>query len=638
MDEKELLEEDSSVQLIPARADSRDESAEQISVLVIEDDVADFKILNRHLDKASGVSFRLERASRLTEGLERLAEGGIHVVLLDLGLPDSSGLETFQRVRNHTPHVPIIVLTGLDDESVAIQAAMGGAQDYLVKGELDCNLLMRSIRYSIARHRTQAKLRRAVQDAKNSEASLRNLITNSVDGIIVVDDQGCVQFSNMAAQVLLGRGESQLQGEAVGFLLAAGEAAEIEIPQDGGGTVQVEIRVVGVEWQGKPACLALLHDLMLRKEAEKEHALLAAIVDSTEDAVIAADLDGIVLTWNVGAEKLYGYSADEVVGKHVLTLAAPDSRDESIEILERVKRGEAVIQYETVAVRKDGRRIDVALTVCPLKNALGEVVRSAGVVRDISARRQAEEERIRRVEAEREIDIARQVQQKLFPSFPPSLPGFDIAGRVDPADQTSGDYFDYIPIAEGAIGVVVADVSGHGLGPALLMAQIQAYLRAMAEVYDDPGQILTSTNQLLNRNPTDKHVTLFLARIDARARSFVYSSAGHRGFLLNALGEVKSLDSTDIALGVLEEHHFSCAPAITLEPGNLILLPTDGIEEARSPESELFGARRTLDVLRANRQKPASEIVHALYEAARDFTRGGAQHDDITAVVIKIER
>jgi DNA-binding response OmpR family regulator len=120
---------------------------------VIEDNRADFVIVEYYLKKADGMDFRLQRAVRLADGLASLATGGVDLVLLDLVLPDSQGWETFRSVRLHAPQVPIIVLTGLDDESVASEAAQEGAQDYLIKGQFDGPTLVRSIHRALARHR-----------------------------------------------------------------------------------------------------------------------------------------------------------------------------------------------------------------------------------------------------------------------------------------------------------------------------------------------------------------------------------------------------------------------------------------------------------------------------------------------------
>jgi serine phosphatase RsbU (regulator of sigma subunit) len=217
--------------------------------------------------------------------------------------------------------------------------------------------------------------------------------------------------------------------------------------------------------------------------------------------------------------------------------------------------------------------------------------------------------------------------------------GFDIAGASFPAEATGGDYFDYIPMQDGSVAVVIGDVCGHGFGPALLMAQMRAYLRAFLLTRTDVGEVLTLLNRALTGDTDDRFATLVLAKLDSRDRSFVYASAGHSpGYLLDAAGGVKArLDSTGVPLAILPDGEFEAAPVRALEPGELALLYTDGLVEAHGPDEELFGVERLLGVARANRHRPSREIVNALYEAVREFCGLGAQLDDMTAVVIKVE-
>jgi DNA-binding response OmpR family regulator len=137
-----------------------------MKVLLIEDNPGDARLIQEMLAEERGATFDLERADRLSTGLGRLAAGGIDVVLLDLSLPDSRGLDTFVKVHDQAPEVPIVLMTGLDDEELAVEAMREGAQDYLVKGQVDSSLLARSMRYAIGRHRAQAEQLRKAQPVK----------------------------------------------------------------------------------------------------------------------------------------------------------------------------------------------------------------------------------------------------------------------------------------------------------------------------------------------------------------------------------------------------------------------------------------------------------------------------------------
>jgi len=188
------------------------------------------------------------------------------------------------------------------------------------------------------------------------------------------------------------------------------------------------------------------------------------------------------------------------------------------------------------------------------------------------------------------------------------------------------------------LGIVVGDVTGHGVGPALLMAETRAYLRVLAGRREDVGEILTRANRILAEDMGgERFITLFLGRLDPKSRAFVYASAGHpAGFVLNAAGQVQTaLKRTGIPLGMRPDTEYAPAPELILQPGSILLLLTDGIEETSRPDGSLFGIDRILQVMRENRARPSREIVQCLYERVRSFADGSPQMDDITAIVIK---
>ena len=168
-----------------------------------------------------------------------------------------------------------------------------------------------------------------------------------------------------------------------------------------------------------------------------------------------------------------------------------------------------------------------------------------------------------------------------------------MAGASYPAELTGGDTFDYLPMRDGSMGFAIGDVTGHGIGPAMLMASTHAHLRSLAQTYTDAGEILAMANaSLVRETGDDRFVTLFLGRLDPRTRSFVYASAGHpAGYVLDASRKVKArLESTSLPLGIKQDAEFPAGEPVALKPGDMILLITDGILEARSPAGGYFGA------------------------------------------------
>ncbi len=255
---------------------------------------------------------------------------------------------------------------------------------------------------------------------------------------------------------------------------------------------------------------------------------------------------------------------------------------------------------------------------------------------DRRARREAEQALLAQRE---ELRIARDVQQRLFPENPPVVAGCDLAGSSIAAAATGGDYFDFIPDAAGGLYVVEGDVTGHGLGPALLMADVRAYLRALLLSGRSLAEILAQARHLLQADlGGDQFITLFLGRLDPPRRAWEYLSAGHpAGYVLGAEGGVKAeLAASTSALGIDETRPSPVPRRLELEPGDLVLLMTDGVAEARSGTNEEFGEERALDMVRRERARPAADIVQRLLEAVRNHAGPDNVQDDMTAIVIKL--
>ncbi|NLG35872.1 MAG: SpoIIE family protein phosphatase [Lentisphaerae bacterium] len=257
----------------------------------------------------------------------------------------------------------------------------------------------------------------------------------------------------------------------------------------------------------------------------------------------------------------------------------------------------------------------------------------------------ARERRARRVAErtllaqEEELRIAREVQQQLFPAGPPQLEGYDIAGYSRPAAETGGDYYDFIPTPSGRMLVVVGDVTGHGLGPALLMAAARAYLRALVLTEQRFEMILARARQLLIEDlGFDHFITLLFAELDPEARTWRFINAGHpSGYVIGSDGQIKAeMVSSTPALGIDRDEEKLVPGDITLEKGDLVLLLTDGVTEARSSSDEEFSEERALEIVRRERDRPAAEIIRVLMEEACRFSvPDSPNQDDMTAVIVK---
>ena len=311
---------------------------------------------------------------------------------------------------------------------------------------------------------------------------------------------------------------------------------------------------------------------------------------------------------------------NEVLGKTLFDYF--QTRDASFPIIAAHERS---LQGESVSLDVDWQGRIFHAHVEPLYQVYGHIIGAIGVALDMTERNRVEEE----------FRMARRIQQGLLPRTSPIFPPFEIAGISYPAEATGGDYFDFIPLPDGSLGVVIGDVSGHGFGPALLMATARAHLRALARVHTDVREILTLANRLLAQDIREDHfVTLLFARFDPRTHSLVYASAaGHQpGYVFKSSGAVKThLPSTGSPLGLFADGEFPTSEVIPLEPGDIVLFLTDGVLEACSPEGICFGDDRVRDLVRINRRLGSSQIVENLYHAVRAFCRLLPQIDDIGA-------
>ena len=370
-------------------------------------------------------------------------------------------------------------------------------------------------------------------------------------------------------------------------------------------------------------------------EMELLHRRYEIILESVGDGVCGLDSNGRITFLNPAGGRLLGYSADELKGKCRKQFIVERRKTTQPCPVETVLRGgEARQVTDAVFLRKDGTHVPVEYVASPKR----EGDRTVGVViafRDVS-------DRLELLRTEQELLAARAVQQALYPKADPRLPGFEVCGVTHPASLTSGDYYDYIVPPNGGLVVVVGDVSGHGLGPALEMVETRASLRTILHYETDIGEALQRLNQVLESDlPEGMFVTLFAVRLDPVRRSMVYTSAGHQANILFKSDEVSRLDSTGTVLGIFEETPFPTSAEIQLQSGDLIVLATDGIMEQvtlpnEAGETELYGWDRTMRCVRQHRHRPAEEILERLCQDVRRFAKGAPQKDDVTAVVIKV--
>ena len=376
----------------------------------------------------------------------------------------------------------------------------------------------------------------------------------------------------------------------------------------------------------------VFRDVTAHRRSHEVLRLLSKAVERTTDSVFITDPDAVIQYVNPAFETTTGYTREEAVGRRASLLKSGLNEPGYYEELwRRVLAGE-VHSGTLVNRRKNGELFHAEQTITPISDDAGRITNFVSVMRDVNELKKAQ---VREVE----MRLARVVQQKLYPACSPELPGFDLAGATFPADHTCGDYYDFLPTADGQVGIAVGDVSGHGFGAALLMAETRAFLRSLSRSATDLREILRQLNLLLCHDTDDERfVTLMLTFLDPAKRSIVYSSAGHiQGFVLDGSGATRYvLGPTGPPLGLFDESEFTSSAEIPLAAGDLVLLLTDGAAEAQDRSGAFFETERVLRVVAEERQQSSAQIVRRLRAAIEEFARESPQRDDITAVVCRV--
>jgi serine phosphatase RsbU (regulator of sigma subunit) len=337
-------------------------------------------------------------------------------------------------------------------------------------------------------------------------------------------------------------------------------------------------------------------------------------------------------------------------GNTVLALIAPKRKSEEYKLIGRSK--DVVLVTEDVAAKFDewGRR-GVRFHHPPQTTLWGGIftrfddvdgncfslVGRDDFVREIEAQRRAAAQKL---EAERraaqELEIAKQVQARLFPQTLPQLKSLEYAGICIQAREVGGDYYDFLNLGRERLGFVIGDTSGKGIGAALLMANLQANLRSQSAIaLDQPQRFLQSVNQLFYENTTDSaYATLVFAEYDDTSRRMRYVNCGHYPALVFRDGKaLERLDSTSTVLGLFPE--WDCSLAETeLSPGDTLAFYTDGVTDTFNNVGADFGEQRLIKAIWKHRELSPQRMLTAIVDEIRGFSPD-EQHDDITLIVAK---
>jgi PAS domain S-box-containing protein len=384
----------------------------ELRVLVIEDSEKDTLLLMRELEDAGyePAYWQVDSATAMNSALE---EQSWEVVVCDHSLPGFSSAEALSILRRKSADIPFIILSGTIGEDVAVNMMKAGANDYVMKGSRA--RLVPSIERELRDAETRRGRRQAEEGLKQKQGELEDFFENAPVGLRWEGPDGVISGVNETELAMLGYTRNEYVGHNIAeFHVDKAVAADaLRRLREGESLAQYEARLRCKDGTIKDVVIqsnalrdngkfvrsrSFTRDITSQHQTQTALTYLAAIVESSEDAIIGTSLDGTILSWNFGAQRMYGYTAAEATGRSIATLTPSSSPEEFLDVYEQIERGEWIARYQTVRVRKDGTSIDVALTLSPIKDAAGKVVGVSAIERDISAAKREDEQRMRLIQ------------------------------------------------------------------------------------------------------------------------------------------------------------------------------------------------------------------------------------------------
>ncbi|MDO9269294.1 MAG: PAS domain S-box protein [Methylobacter sp.] len=503
------------------------------------------------------------------------------------------------------------------------------------------------------------------QDALiESEKRIRLIIESSLSAIVIMDSYGIVTDWNHPAEKIFGWTKDEAIGRRLDELIIppaqryAHRQGLERFLRTGVGPLlnqlieQTAIRRDGTEFPVELSISPLklgntyifsgfIHDITERKRLE--HRFRQA-VESAPNAIVMVNKSGTIEMVNSQTEAFFGYSRSELIGQPVEILVPKRFRSMHVGFRQAylaapVSRPMGAGQ-DLYGLRKDGTEFPVEIGLSLIDSKEETLVLSTIV--DITTRK-ATEAAIRQAQinlaiAQSEIKIAQRIQASLSPSAPIKSNHFEVTGYCLPADQVGGDYFDYFYRNEDHLDMIIADVSGHSIGPALFMVETRSAIRTQASGSATPAETLKVLNNFLfeDLDRSDYFITLFYLQYDSTNHQLSFANAGHPPPLLLSVfqTECRQLDADGLILGVNKNVVFE-EKTTTLSSGDLILLYTDGLIEAENANGEFFGLKRVNDILVKHALQSPQIIIETLLEQLKQFCRSESFNDDITLMVFK---
>jgi sigma-B regulation protein RsbU (phosphoserine phosphatase) len=664
---------------------------DHLKVLLIEHDPGFARQVGDMLGQARELSAEMLSATDLRHGLSALNGNQFDVVLMDISVPDGAGLGNVSLIKAEAPLLPVIVAGEADDETVALEAVRAGANDYVVKNQLNAGWLERSIRYAIEQHRTDKLLFAA-------EARYHSVFDHLVEGIFQTTPEGQYVMANVALARIYGyeSPEDLMQGLTdISRRLYVNEGRRdefVRLMQErdtlSGFESQVYRKDGSVIWISEN-CRAVrdrqgvllyyegtVEDITQRQKAEENlrnsETLYHSLVETLPQNIFRKDNEGRFTFANQQFCKMLGKTLEEIIGKTDFDFF-PAVLAEKYQADDRTVK-ETGMPYSTVEENRppgSDSRLYVQVVKTPLYDAPGNIIGLQGIFWDITEQREAEEKivrtnallaqsrkelSVRNAEMEDDLKMAREIQLAMlpqqYPAFPqraaPAESRFQFTHRYFPSGTVGGDFFTISAISDTEAAVFICDVAGHGVRSALVTAMIRALVEELPPVASQPGQFLTKLNSdlysILKHTGTPLLTTAFYLVADCQTGRMRYANAGHpKPFHLKrrsgeavALGN--KLGKAQAALGLLKQTVYQSSEVI-IEPNDLIMLFTDGLYEVEGTNSnEIYSQAMLLDAVQRRVQLPAGQLFDEVLEEVRSFSSGSVFSDDVCLVGMALQR
>ena len=353
------------------------------------------------------------------------------------------------------------------------------------------------------------------------------------------------------------------------------------------------------------------------------------ILNNTPAVIYVKGIDHRYQFINRQFAERFHVSQDAVIGKSESSLFPPKVAERLIANHDEVLRTQGAITVEERVPHDDGVHTYISIKF-PLLDSRGAITAVAGISTDIS-------DRIRAQAAEQELQLAQVFQRTLYPSQAPEIAGLEIAGASFPVSQVCGDYYDFIPLGKQKVAISLGDVAGHGYKPALQMVELRTSLRILLRKMGNLQGIVEELNDQLCDDfaAVPSFVSLCLTSIDVAERTLRYIGAGHQGFILKADGRTIPLESTGMVLGVVLGTTIQEMGPIPWESGDVLVVFTDGFNEAADSLDEQFGTARVLECLAQRRTESARTMIDHLFQCVKQHAGSVLLQDDMTVVVVK---